>query len=74
MVAQDEGYAQNWILDSGASFHVTPHREWFSSYAPIQGIVKLGDSYELEVIGIGDVKIQMHHGTTFVFTECQTCA
>ena len=21
-----------WIMDSGASLHVTPHREWFSRY------------------------------------------
>ncbi|MCO5607937.1 hypothetical protein L7F22_062139 [Adiantum nelumboides] len=27
LVAHDEGYAQNWILDSGTSFHVTLHRD-----------------------------------------------
>ena len=69
LVAQDQGYAQNWILDSGASFHVTPHRNWFSSYASMQGIVRLGDSYELDIIGIGDVKVQMHNGTTFVLQD-----
>ena len=23
---------QDWVMDSGASFHVTPHREWFTNY------------------------------------------
>ncbi|MCO5602591.1 hypothetical protein L7F22_056725 [Adiantum nelumboides] len=66
LVAQDEDYAQNWIIDFGANFHVTPHRDWFTSYAPMQGIVKLGDSYEVEIIGSGGVKFQMRNGTTFV--------
>jgi hypothetical protein len=21
-----------WLIDSGASFHMTPHREWFYEY------------------------------------------
>ncbi|MCO5592711.1 hypothetical protein L7F22_046714 [Adiantum nelumboides] len=29
LITQDAQYAQSWIVDSGASFHVTPHREWF---------------------------------------------
>ena len=23
---------QDWVMDSRASFHVTPHREWFTNY------------------------------------------
>ena len=23
---------QDWVMDSQASFHVTPHREWFTNY------------------------------------------
>lgn len=35
----------------------------------MQVIVKLEDSYELEIIGIGDVKLQMHNDTTFVLQD-----
>ena len=29
----EDGYAMSdWILDSGASLHVSPHKEWFTSY------------------------------------------
>ena len=24
-----------WLIDSGASFHMTPHKEWFSKYENI---------------------------------------
>ena len=27
LVIEDANYAQNWIIDSGASFHVTPHAD-----------------------------------------------
>ena len=23
---------QDWVMDLGESFHVTPHREWFTNY------------------------------------------
>ena len=32
MVTTDDIVLHDWILDSGASFHVTPHREWFTNY------------------------------------------
>ena len=32
MVTTDDIVLQDWILDSGVSFHVTPHREWFTNY------------------------------------------
>ena len=34
--------AHTWLLDSGATFHVTPNFEWFSNYeAETSGIVRL---------------------------------
>ena len=55
-----------WLLDSGASFHVTPHREWFTRYeAKPLGTVRLGDSHQCDVIGIGDVMIQFSDGSQF---------
>lgn len=55
------------MIDSGASFHVTPHRDWFSTYAKCnQGIVKLGDSYALDIVGVGDIKLMLPNGTEFV--------
>ena len=32
LVAFDGNEISDWIIDLGASFHVTPHREWFTSY------------------------------------------
>ncbi|KAE8680841.1 pentatricopeptide repeat-containing protein [Hibiscus syriacus] len=52
-----------WILDSGCSYHITPNREWFSTYRPVNsGSVYLGDDRCCN-IGIGDVRIKMHDGS-----------
>ena len=32
LVATDDLVMHDWILDSRASFHVTPHKEWFTTY------------------------------------------
>ena len=43
--------AHTWLLDSRASFHVTPHREWFTQYeAKPLGTVRLGDSHQCHVM------------------------
>ena len=56
----------DWILDSGASFHVTPHKEWFNTYdASHKGGVCLGNDYACEIIGVGDVLLKFQHGSTF---------
>ncbi|KMQ87289.1 integrase core domain protein [Lasius niger] len=48
-----------WLTDSGASCHVTFHREWLSDYRSISGEkVKLGDDAECDVRGIGNVCIK----------------
>ena len=51
-----DGYAlSDWIIDSGASLHVSPHREWFSSYVATKDLVHLGNEQTCEILGAGDV-------------------
>src|SRR3954462_4396207 len=52
----------SWILDSGATFHMCPHRHWFVDYKPMQGTVYLGDDKPLSVVGSGHVKLRMFDG------------
>ena len=40
-----ESVDDSWVLDSGASFHVTPHRGYFIDYVQGDfGLVYLGDN------------------------------
>jgi len=52
-----------WFTDSGASFHFTPHREWFYEYEKYDGgDVFLGDDRKARIIGHGKVKLKLQGG------------
>ena len=44
-----------WIIDSGATLHVTVRNEFFTSYTPGDfGFLKMGNDGVSKVIGVGD--------------------
>ena len=51
-----------WLIDYGASFHMTPHREWFSKYEKYNGNVFLGDDAPKKIMGHGRVKLLLNDG------------
>eukprot|EP00253_Pinus_taeda_P012838 PITA_12838 len=52
-----------WLIDSGASFHFTPHREWFYEYEKYDGgDLFLGDDMKARIIGRGKVKLKLQGG------------
>jgi hypothetical protein len=49
-----------WLVDSGASFDMTPHREWFYEYERYDGgNVFLGDESITRIIGRGKFKLRL---------------
>ena len=51
----EDGYAMSdWILDSGASLHVSPHKEWFTSYVATNDHVTLGNEQTCDILGMGE--------------------
>ena len=52
-----------WLIDSGASFHFTPHKEWFSEYEKYDGgDVFLGDDRKARIIGRRKEKLNLQGG------------
>eukprot|EP00253_Pinus_taeda_P021557 PITA_21557 len=52
-----------WLIDSGASFHFTPHREWFCEYLKYDGgDVFLRDDRKARIVGRGKVKLKLQGG------------
>ena len=51
-----------WLIDSSASFHMTPHREWFCDYERYNGDVFLGDDKPTKITGCGRVKLLLNDG------------
>jgi len=59
-----------WVLDSGCSYHMTPHKNWFTTYQTADGgRVLLGNNAACEVVGIGTVRIRMHDGVERTLTD-----
>ena len=52
-----------WILDSGATYHVCPNRAWFSSFEKLDGCYTvMGDDHPCNIEGMGTVRIKMEDG------------
>ena len=57
----------NWVIDSGASFHVTSHSDFFTSYKTGDfGNVRMGNSSVSKIVGIGDVFLETSIGNKLV--------
>jgi hypothetical protein len=61
--------AYDWIIDSGATQHMTFEQEWFTTYESIvPRKVYMGDDTILEAIGKGSIKATMQVGGRVLFT------
>jgi hypothetical protein len=61
--------AYDWIIDFGATQHMTFEREWFTTYESIiPRKVYMGDDTILEAIGKGSIKATMQVGGRVLFT------
>ena len=64
------GDEMTWVVDSGASFHLTPDRKGFSSYsAGDQGYVWMGNVGTCRIVGIGDVYLTTSTGCKLLLKD-----
>ena len=60
----------DWVLDSGASYHMTPNRNCFSSYVEWEGkSIVMGNGAVCKSKGIGSVQIRMFDGVVRTLTN-----
>ena len=54
----------SWVIDSGASIHATPRKDFFTSYTSNDfGSVRMGNDGLAKPIGMGDVCLETSNGT-----------
>jgi len=59
------GYSgdSKWMIDTRATYHVCPNRDWFSSFKKLDGYsVVMGDDRPCHMEGIGIVLVKMFDG------------
>jgi len=64
------GKSNLWLIDSGASYHMTPDRNCFSTYREIDGgEVLMGNEASCHMMGVGSVMIRMFDGVIRTITD-----
>ena len=62
--------SDEWILDSGCSYHICPNRDCFSTYESYDGgYVLMGNNAPCKVVGKGAVQIKMFDGIIRTLTN-----
>ena len=59
------GYSgeNEWILDTGATYHVCPNRDWFTNFEKLEGCsVVMGDDHPCIMEGVGTIPIRIFDG------------
>ena len=52
----EKGLSDDWVLDSGCTYYMCPHRDWFVTYEPVDTrVVLMGNDAECKIAGIGTV-------------------
>ncbi|KAK8973436.1 hypothetical protein V6N11_064680 [Hibiscus sabdariffa] len=60
----------SWVIDIGASIHVTSRRDFFTSYTPGDfGVLKMGNDGLVLVTGMGDVSLVSNNGTKLILKD-----
>ncbi|CAA7042915.1 unnamed protein product [Microthlaspi erraticum] len=69
-VMQGTQTSDEWIMDTGCSFHMTPRRDVFLEMKELNtGRVNMANNTQARVKGIGSVRFENPDGTTFVLHE-----
>jgi transposase InsO family protein len=59
-----------WVVDTVASFHITPHKDFFSSYTSGNfGWVRMENEAKCEIIGKGDIQLETSIGCKLLLKD-----
>ncbi|KAK9008582.1 hypothetical protein V6N11_075471 [Hibiscus sabdariffa] len=60
----------SWVIDTGASTHVTSMRDFFTSYTHGDfGVLRIGNDGLVPVTGMGDVSLVSNNGTRLILKD-----
>ncbi|KAG8496761.1 hypothetical protein CXB51_007827 [Gossypium anomalum] len=62
--------SDEWILDSGCTFHMSPNRDWFTTYETVsEGVDLVGNNASCKIAGVGTMKVKMFDGVARTFSD-----
>ena len=61
-----------WILDTGCTYHMCPRKEWFLKFEEVDGgVVNMGSGDVSYIIGMGSFQFKNHDGSIRVLIDVQ---
>ena len=61
---------ESWLLNSRASHHMCPHRNWFTSYEDVNGSsVFMGNNVSCQTVEMGNIRIKMYDNKVRTLTS-----
>ncbi|KAG8491179.1 hypothetical protein CXB51_014423 [Gossypium anomalum] len=68
----DSKVREEWILDSGCTFHMSPNRDCFTTYETVsEGVVLIGNNTSCKIAGVGTTKVKMFDGVVRTLSDVQ---
>ncbi|KAG8497140.1 hypothetical protein CXB51_008403 [Gossypium anomalum] len=62
--------SEEWILDSGCTFHMSPDRDWFTTYETVsEGVTLMGNNASCKIAGVGTIKVKMLDGVVRTLSD-----
>lgn len=63
-------YPDEWIFDTGCSYHMCPNRDLFSSFDELDGdSVLTGNGHACKTLGIGKISLVLYDESVFVLSD-----
>jgi hypothetical protein len=59
----------HWMMDGGATHHISPHWSDFKNYTPCKGSVRLGDKSTIDQVGVSSVIFTTSLGTPITLSN-----
>ncbi|KAL6493219.1 hypothetical protein OROGR_032978 [Orobanche gracilis] len=70
VVSSNKRSKTEWILDSGCTFHMYPHKGLFTTFELVDsGVVLMGNDAQCKVAGIGTIQIKTHDDIVRTFSN-----
>ncbi|KAG8488618.1 hypothetical protein CXB51_016586 [Gossypium anomalum] len=66
----DSKVSEEWILDSSCTFHMSPNRDWFTTYETVsEGVVLMGNNASCKIVSVGTIKVKMFDGVVRTLSD-----
>lgn len=70
LTASIQDTRDEWVMDSGASLHITPNRDLLFDFKDCSGgKVLMGNNTFSEINGVGKIRIKRHDGSVVILTD-----